>query len=394
MLDLLKSDYYYLNIKVKQENLALYKKRIEIYLNRNTFARHAFKHFNYSKRPTRVIASIANFLSQQNNIKNYLQEAIDEYTKVINGHQILILQKPYLTPENFPSLVQHGQPKPETINKMPDRIDCIFDGVLAPVSYYRDSSEADQKQAEILLQEETQSYDKAIKDAEQPGEKGSSFGIVDSAKIIGELSLLSIISDIKIKDIFNLVYMVKNTIFLSKKHFRPFFLASLLSICALLSGDQPVSPNKASSDFTVETKVRTGWNNGTSLKVGDIVEFQINYKNTSDQTQNDVLVDSDLPANLKYVAGTTRLYNGKYTSGMSVESDAVTLNGLNIGNYTAGANALVRFKAEVVDETFTCGLFTLRNWGRVSVGSKVIQDSADVNVQLAHCPDVKNDIEA
>ncbi len=149
-------------------------------------------------------------------------------------------------------------------------------------------------------------------------------------------------------------------------------------------------------NYTVETKVRLDgdtdktWKKSVDAKIGDIVEFQINYKNTDAQIQREVLVDSDLPANLEYVENSTRLYNGKYTSGASVDSNAVTLNGINIGNYNAGANALIRFKAKVVDETFTCGLFTLRNWGRVSIGSKVIQDSADVNVQLAHCPDPIN----
>lgn len=146
-------------------------------------------------------------------------------------------------------------------------------------------------------------------------------------------------------------------------------------------------------NYTVETKVRLDgdtdktWKKSVDAKIGDIVEFQINYKNNDGYIHQNVAIDDQLPSNLKYVAGTTRLYNGKYTSGASVESDAVTVNGLCIGHYSPGANALIRFKAKVVDETFTCGLFTLRNWGRVGIGTSVIQDSADVNVQLEHCSD-------
>lgn len=146
-------------------------------------------------------------------------------------------------------------------------------------------------------------------------------------------------------------------------------------------------------NYTVETKVRLDgdtdktWKKSVDAKIGDIVEFQINYKNTSSEDQRDVAVDDQLPANLRYVPGSTRIMNGANPNGATFENDDIYKNGIWIGSYGAGANALIRFKAEVVDETFTCGLFTLRNWGRVGIGTSVIQDSADVNVQLAHCPD-------
>ena len=145
--------------------------------------------------------------------------------------------------------------------------------------------------------------------------------------------------------------------------------------------------------FTVTTKVRLAndtdktWKKSVDAKVGDRVEFQINYTNTSKGYQNNVIIDDQLPANLRYVPGSTRIMNASFPQGATINEDDVTKTGIYIGNYGAGSNALIRFYADVVDDNFTCGRFTLRNWGRATVGTSVVQDSADVVVQLAYCPD-------
>lgn len=149
-------------------------------------------------------------------------------------------------------------------------------------------------------------------------------------------------------------------------------------------------------EYNVNTEVRLAgdtdktWKKSVDAKIGDKVEFQIEYQNTGADTQNRVIVGDILPANLKYVPGSTILYTGSHPDGATVEKDSIIDDGLIIGDYKPKTNAYIRFTAEVVDETFTCGLFTLRNWGRVSVGLNLIQDSADVNVQLIHCPDYRD----
>ncbi len=146
--------------------------------------------------------------------------------------------------------------------------------------------------------------------------------------------------------------------------------------------------------FTVETYVRLvgdadkTWKKEVDAKEGDKVEFQINYTNTGKTTQRNVIIDDDLPTNLKYVEGTTKLYDGLYPTGTILTNNSITGDGIIIGDYTAGSNALIRFQAEVVDEDFTCGKFILHNWGRATVGQTVIQDSAAVNVELPDCPDL------
>ena len=145
--------------------------------------------------------------------------------------------------------------------------------------------------------------------------------------------------------------------------------------------------------FTIQTSVRLvgdtdkTWKESVDAKVGDRVEFQIVYKNTSDARQENVIIDDQLPANLRYVPGSTWLLNGNFPKGTDILEDDVVKTGLLIGNYTPGSNAIIRFYADVVDDNFTCGKFILRNWGRSSVNGKVIQDSADVNVELPDCPD-------
>ena len=146
--------------------------------------------------------------------------------------------------------------------------------------------------------------------------------------------------------------------------------------------------------YTVDTYVRLvddadkSWKKEVDAKEGDEVEFQIAYKNTGNTTQNDVAIDADLPANLRAIPGTTKLFNIKYNDkGFLFDGNSIIDKGVLIGSYTAGSNAFVRFTAEVVDDDFTCGKFILHTWGRATVGQTVIQDSAAVNVQLAYCPD-------
>lgn len=133
--------------------------------------------------------------------------------------------------------------------------------------------------------------------------------------------------------------------------------------------------------YTVEKQVRLvgdkEWKESVDAKTGDKVEYQITYKNTSNATQSGVVIKDVLPTNLSYVKGTTKLYNAKYQSGLTAE-DTLTTTGINIGSYTAGSNAIVRFTAVLEDKSLECGKNTLNNWAQVTVGKKVLQDSAAV----------------
>lgn len=138
----------------------------------------------------------------------------------------------------------------------------------------------------------------------------------------------------------------------------------------------------------VDTQVRFkdsedgAWQDSVDAEIGDEVEYQITYQNTSDSTQTNVVISDSLPANMQYVAGSTVLYNVNHPNGLVLDTDAVVAdNGINIGAYTAGSNAFVRFTAKVEDVDLAWGSNTLVNWGQVSVGETILQDHAEVVVQ-------------
>lgn len=118
----------------------------------------------------------------------------------------------------------------------------------------------------------------------------------------------------------------------------------------------------------------------TTAKVGDTVEYQIAYENTGTEIQENVMILDKLPANLEYIPGTTRLWNSN-VDGAVDRGDTITTVGVNIGSYAPGANAYVRFRAKVVDESLACGSNTINNWAKGTANDVVLQDFAAITVQ-------------
>jgi len=131
----------------------------------------------------------------------------------------------------------------------------------------------------------------------------------------------------------------------------------------------------------VRIKGAKTWSESVNAKVGDEVEFQIEYVNLLAETVNDVMIRDVLPANVEYVADSTYLYNANYQSGVQLKDNTVTTTGINIGSYKTQGNAYVRFTAKVVDNSLKCGSNTLTNWASSTVKSKVSKDDASVIVE-------------
>lgn len=135
-------------------------------------------------------------------------------------------------------------------------------------------------------------------------------------------------------------------------------------------------------DFTIEKKVRLAgekeWKESVDAKVGDKVEFQIKYTNTSDKQQDNVVIKDILPSNLRYVAGSTKIKNSNHPNGDTLDHDYLVTDGQKVGNYGPGANVRLMFTAEVVDDNLACGKNTLVNWAQAGVGDTTIQDEARV----------------
>ena len=132
----------------------------------------------------------------------------------------------------------------------------------------------------------------------------------------------------------------------------------------------------------VRLKGTKTWSETVDAKVGDEVEYQIEYVNLlSDQVDN-VMIRDVLPTNVEYVADSTYLYNSNYQSGVLLADNTLTTDGINIGSYVANGNAYVRFTGRVVDNTMSCGKNQLVNWASATVnGDDVYKDDASVMVE-------------
>lgn len=139
--------------------------------------------------------------------------------------------------------------------------------------------------------------------------------------------------------------------------------------------------------YTVEKTVRKIGDSDKTFKdsvdanVGDTVEYQIHYKNTTGQHVDNVVVKDILPNNMEYIAGSTKLYNTTNPNGIVNTDDTIATTGINIGGYDNDGDAYIRFRAKVVDKSMVCGTNKLVNWGQVGVGKTTLQDNAFVMVK-------------
>ena len=118
-----------------------------------------------------------------------------------------------------------------------------------------------------------------------------------------------------------------------------------------------------------------------NAKIGDEVEFQIEYVNLLADPVKDVMIRDVLPNNLEYVENSTYLYNSNHKEGVLLSSNNLTTTGINIGGYNSKGNAYIRFTAKVVDKSMACGANQLVNWAASTVASKVTKDDASVMVE-------------
>lgn len=130
----------------------------------------------------------------------------------------------------------------------------------------------------------------------------------------------------------------------------------------------------------VRIKGTKEWAESVEAKVGDEVEYQIEYTNLLTEQVNNVMIRDILPTNVEYVQNSTYLYNSNYQNGTLLKDNTLTTSGINIGSYNAKGNAYVRFTGKVVDKTLACGKNQLVNWASSTVDGAVSKDDASVMV--------------
>ena len=130
----------------------------------------------------------------------------------------------------------------------------------------------------------------------------------------------------------------------------------------------------------VRIKGTKTWSESVEAKVGDEVEYQIEYVNLLSEQVKDVMIRDVLPTNVEYVNDSTYLYNSNYQNGVLLKENTITTTGVNIGSYNAKGNAYVRFTGKVVDKALSCGSNQLVNWASATVKGSVYKDDASVLV--------------
>ena len=131
--------------------------------------------------------------------------------------------------------------------------------------------------------------------------------------------------------------------------FLVFFAAQQLTIHA---AEIPTETLAMELDMTVRVLGQAGdagFQKVVDAGPGSTVEFQIHFRNTSTITVDDVQVAIVLPDGIRYVTGTTVLFNTNNPYGI-IMSDGLALAGINIGSYLPYGDAFVRFWALVPHE--------------------------------------------
>ncbi len=138
--------------------------------------------------------------------------------------------------------------------------------------------------------------------------------------------------------------------------------------------------------FTVSKQVRLDgakeWSETVKAQPGQKVNYLIEYDNTGTIDQEDVIVRDKLPANVQYVAGTTKLKNANKPTA-TVVADGITTTGIQIGSYTPGSNALMSFTATMPSkDKLVCGTNKIRNIAEVLTDNGNKSDAAEVTIDV------------
>lgn len=163
-------------------------------------------------------------------------------------------------------------------------------------------------------------------------------------------------------------------------------LNGVLPGCAEYSGFIVYKFRVDAPNFEIQKQVSpTGqkqWQEDYTAQKGETVDYKITYKNTGTSAQDNVNIKDTLPKGMNYKFGSTKVYNSTNPNGRGV-SDNVIAQGINIGNYSASASAVVTYSATVGDiENAVCGTNTLVNTASAITSGGSKNDTANVIVNV------------
>lgn len=141
------------------------------------------------------------------------------------------------------------------------------------------------------------------------------------------------------------------------------------------------------SDFTVSKQVRKAgtatWMETVNVAAGDKLNYRIVYTNAGAAEAKNVKMQDVLPKNISLAPGSVKILNANNPNGAFVkDGDKLVNDGINIGSYSSGTNAIVAFDATVGQaDKLDCGINTLRNIASVTPeGQTTKEDDATVTV--------------
>jgi uncharacterized repeat protein (TIGR01451 family) len=103
------------------------------------------------------------------------------------------------------------------------------------------------------------------------------------------------------------------------------------------------------------------WAKTNTANPGDTLKYKITYQNTGNTKQNAVVISDNLPPNMTVVPGTTHVYN---PNDVLDKTNNIAKGGLDLGNYSPGAGAVVTFEAKLpAADKLACGDTVFRNVG-------------------------------
>lgn len=108
------------------------------------------------------------------------------------------------------------------------------------------------------------------------------------------------------------------------------------------------------------------WATSNTANAGDTLKYLISYTNGGNTTENQVVISDSLPAGMTLVPNSTYLADSTNPSGVLINDahGTVTTAGLNIGNFTPGANAFVTLEATLPSsDQLACGANQFSNVG-------------------------------
>ncbi len=148
----------------------------------------------------------------------------------------------------------------------------------------------------------------------------------------------------------------------------PFAFASLNSATSQHDFSVATPTTSISSPMTVEATIHlcgdTEWYQKVTAVEDGTYRVQLLYHNTSGERQDGVIAKLDLPSNVTFVPGSTKVYTTTYPEGLCIEHDDLIGTGLAVGNFKPGGNVYVRCKvtlavpideAETIWANFTAG---------------------------------------